>query len=84
VGSEAYLNTQGYRLIGQKRYPAAKQVLALTAALYPTSANAWDSLGEACLLDGDTEAARTHYRKALSLDPNLPSAKSALEKLGEG
>lgn len=84
VGSEAYLNTQGYRLIGQKRYPAAKQVLALTAALYPTSANAWDSLGEACLLDGDTDAARTHYRKALSLDPNLSSAKAALEKLGEG
>lgn len=84
VGSEAYLNSQGYRLIGQKRYPAARQVLALTAALYPTSANAWDSLGEACMLDGDTDAARTHYRKALSLDSNLSSAKAALEKLGEG
>lgn len=81
VGSEPYLNTQGYRLIGQKRYPAAKQVLALTAALYPNSANAWDSLGEACLLNGDPEAARMHYRKALSLDPNLASAKAALEKL---
>ena len=84
VGSEAYLNTQGYRLIGQKRYPAAKQVLALAAALYPASANAWDSLGEACLLAGDADAARTHYRKALSLDPNLASAKVALERLGEG
>ena len=84
VGSEAYLNTQGYRLIGQKRYPAAKQVLALTAALYPASANAWDSLGEACLLNGDTDAARTHYGKALSLDPNLASAKAALERLGGG
>lgn len=82
VGSEAYLNTQGYRLLGQKRYPAAKQVLALTAALYPASANAWDSLGEACLLNGDTDLARTHYTKALSLDPNLQSARAALDKLG--
>lgn len=84
VGSEAYLNTQGYRLIGQKRYPAAKQVLALTAALYPNSANAWDSLGEACLLNGDTDAARTHYRKALSIDPTLATAKAALDRLGDG
>ena len=84
VGSEAYLNTQGYRLIGQKRYPAAKQVLSLNAALYPSSANAWDSLGEACLLNGDVDAARNHYRKALSLDEDLHSAKAALGRLGDG
>ena len=58
VASEAYLNTQGYRLIGQKRYPAAVQVLALVTQLFPASGNAWDSLGEASLLAGDRAAAR--------------------------
>ena len=82
VASEAYLNTQGYRLIGQKRYPAAVQVLALVTQLFPASGNAWDSLGEASLLAGDRAAARRHYEKALALDPTLNSATTALERIG--
>lgn len=80
-GSEAYLNNQGYRLVGMQRYPQAIQLFALVTRLYPQSANAWDSLGEATLLGGDRDGARRYYQHALALDPGLESAKTALAKL---
>ena len=51
------------------------------ASAFPRSANAFDSLGEAYVRSGDKDKARESYRKALALDPNLASARQALEKL---
>ena len=81
VGSEAYLNLQGYRLLGQKQHEAAVQVLALVTELHPDSANAWDSLGEAQRAAGNLDAARAAYRRVLAIDPAAPVALAALKAL---
>lgn len=81
AGSEAYLNDQGYRELGRGRKAMALALMRLNTELDPESANAWDSLGEVLLSQGDTAAARTAYRRALALNPDLPSAKAALARL---
>jgi len=49
--------------------------------LYPKEANLYDSLGEFYLKQGQKEMAIEFYNKALQIDPNLESAKSALAKI---
>jgi len=49
--------------------------------LFPSAANAYDSLAETYLLKGDREAAIRNYQKALEIDPQLGSAKAALDRL---
>lgn len=81
VGSESYLNLQGYRLFDQKNHAAAVQVFTLVTALFPVSANAWDSLAEAHRAAGNLEASRAAYRKVLTLDPAAPAALAALKAM---
>ncbi|MDQ3206920.1 MAG: tetratricopeptide repeat protein, partial [Pseudomonadota bacterium] len=83
AASERYLNNEGLGLVRSGRSDAAIKVLALNTKLYPASANTWDSLGYAYLQTGDKARARQHYRKALAINPEFDSAKTALEKLGE-
>lgn len=83
VGSQDYLNRQGYRLLEHRRPAAAVQVLALVTALHPDSANAWDSLGEAQRAVGDVAAARAAYRRVLQIDPASAAAMAALKALDD-
>jgi cytochrome c-type biogenesis protein CcmH/NrfG len=41
----------------------------MTTQRYPESANAWDSLGEAYALKGDSKNAIKSFKKSLSLNP---------------
>jgi tetratricopeptide (TPR) repeat protein len=81
VDTEEELNSLGYRLLHDKRMDQAIAIFELNASEHPTSSNAWDSLGEACLLAGRREAAIQHYRKSLELDPNNENARSVLTQL---
>ena len=81
AASEAYLNQQGLALLQRQPSDAAIQLLTLNTQLYPDSANTWDSLGYAWKIKGDADQARTHYRKALAIDPEFASAKAALLEL---
>ena len=81
AASEDYLNQQGIDLARRGRLDAAIKLLALNTELYPESANTWDSLGYAWLLQGDKDKARNNYEKALEIDPAFPSARVALEDL---
>jgi tetratricopeptide (TPR) repeat protein len=81
VETEEELNSLGYRQLHRKRLDQAISIFELNAAEHPTSANAWDSLGEACLLAGRREAAIQHYRKSLQLDPRNENARSVLAEL---
>lgn len=83
AAGEDYLNREGMGLVQRGRFEAAIKLLTLNTQLYPTSANTWDSLGYAYLIQDNKSLARENYRKALSIDPDFASAKQALEKLGE-
>lgn len=81
VASERALNNQGLDLLGRGRHEPAIALLEINTALYPSSANTWDSLGLAYRETGDLEQAVHYYRKALAVDPAFPSALEALAEL---
>lgn len=76
------LNTLGYAyLYGAEDVETALEFFELNTELFPTVANCYDSYGEALRIKGDMGSAATAYRKALELDPNLESAKTALDEI---
>jgi len=48
---------------------------------YPQSANAFDSMGEAYMINDDKELAIQNYKKSLELNPNNTNAVEMLKKL---
>ena len=71
----------GYRLLGEGRLAEATAVFEIGVTRYPESANAYDSLGEACLAAGDTTRAVWNYRRSLELDPHNQNATRILQRL---
>jgi glyoxylase-like metal-dependent hydrolase (beta-lactamase superfamily II) len=78
---ERNLNALGYYFLDRERYDEAIEVFELNVELFPETANPYDSLGEAYMARGDTELAIEAYSKALAINPDMPSAIQALEKL---
>jgi CubicO group peptidase (beta-lactamase class C family) len=79
--SERALNDAGYYLLAKKQYADAITVLQRNVDTHPASANAYDSLGEAYMDDGQTDLAITNYEKVLAMNPNSSNAKAMLDKL---
>lgn len=78
------LNVLGYSYMLEKNdLDKALTFFKLNTELFPEVANTWDSYGEALLEKGEKEAALAAYKKALSIDPNLPSAQQAVRTLEE-
>ncbi len=50
--------------------------------LHPDSWNAYDSLGEAYMNNGDEELATKNYQKSVELNPKNENGVAALKKLG--
>ena len=76
-------NKVGYNLLGQNQLEPALFVFELNAKLFPDSANAWDSLGEACWKANQIDKAIIHYKKAIALDPNGSVGENARNMLKE-
>ncbi|HYX27840.1 MAG TPA: tetratricopeptide repeat protein [Pyrinomonadaceae bacterium] len=81
VETEASLNRLGYELMARKKYSQAIEILKLNVESYPQSANVYDSLGEAYMMNGEKELAIKNYEKSLSLNPVNEGAAAALKKL---
>lgn len=81
--SPDFLNRLGYNLMEEGALPDAIEVFKANIALFPQEANGYDSLGEAYLKSGDQKRALEYYRKALELDPELPSARQMAKELEE-
>jgi tetratricopeptide (TPR) repeat protein len=75
IGTEVELNNYGYQLLNDKQQDKAIEVLTLNTQRHPTSANCFDSLGEAYALKGDKKNAIINFKKSLALNP--PAATKA-------
>ncbi len=78
------LNEIGYELLFSNEVDEAIKVFQFNTEMFPEVANVWDSLGEAWLKKGDKEKALQYYQKALEIEPGLPSAKEAVERMEKG
>jgi CubicO group peptidase (beta-lactamase class C family) len=79
--SEDQINAIGYVLLQRKKVKEAIEVFGLNAEDHPQSFNAFDSLGEAYMTNGDTELASRNYRRSLELNPGNTNAVEMLKKL---
>lgn len=87
VNFENNINQAGYDLMGREQFDAALFVMQLNTKLYPKSANAWDSLGEASWKAGQKEKAIEFYNKAIELDPKGvtgDNSRAMLKQIHEG
>jgi len=80
--TEKEMNSWGYKLISQKRVPDALEIFKLNVFLYPSSANAFDSLAETYADLGIIDLAIKNYEQSLKLDPQNKNADLQLSRLG--
>lgn len=83
VARESELNSCGYVLLMRGNVTEAINVFRINVNLYPQSANAYDSLGEAFMIAGMNEESKACYQYVLELDPQHANAKKQLEKLNK-
>lgn len=79
--TESELNRMGYELMWEGKKTEAVAVFRLMADEFPTSGNAFDSLGEGYMNLGDKENAIKNYQKSLELNPQNANAEEMLKKL---
>jgi len=79
--SENVLNMLGYQLLWRNMNEAAIAVHKLNIEAHPDAANPFDSLGETYEASGEVTLAIESYEKALEINPDMPSAIEALERL---
>lgn len=79
--TETEVNNWGYKLISQKKLKDALELFKLNASLYPSSANAFDSLGETYAELEENEMAIKNYEKAVKLNPQNKNAEEMIKKL---
>jgi|GEM_PF-816007 len=79
--SEKELNALGYELIKRKRITDAIEIFKLNVEMFPAGSNAYDSLGEAYLLNNDRDLAIKNYKKSIELNPKNTNAIEVLKKL---
>jgi CubicO group peptidase (beta-lactamase class C family) len=83
VVNEDQMNRIGYDLLSAKRVKDAIEVFKQNVSDYPQSANAYDSLGEAYMVNGDRDLAIKNYERSVELAPNNTNGIEALKKLRE-
>jgi len=79
---ENVLNWLGYHfLYWWGREQEALDIFILNTQIFPQSANAFDSLGEAYMISGETSLAIKNYQKSLEINPGNTNAKEILKRL---
>jgi tetratricopeptide (TPR) repeat protein len=75
------LNNLGLQLLFKGRVQEGINILGLNTTLYPNSANGFDSLAEAYLVQGNNELAKKNFNLSLKFDPQNQNAIEKLKKL---
>ena len=78
---ENEINSLGYRYLSENKKEDALRFFQLNTNNYPTSSNAFDSLGEIYMLMGDSKNAIKNYKRSLELDDRNDNARKMLLKL---
>ena len=79
--SEPQLNRLGYRFLQMNRAKDAIEIFKINVEMFPQGFNAYDSLGEAYMVNGDKQLAIQNYKKSLELNPKNANAIETLKKL---
>lgn len=80
---EQILDDLGWDLIENRRITDAIEIFKLNIENFPNSANAFDSLGEAYLLNKNFDLALVNFRKFLELAPQESHAQEMVKKVEE-
>lgn len=80
---EDQLNSWGYYLLSEKKAQEALAIFKLIVSLYPQSANAYDSLGEAYVMVGEKASAIQNYKRSLELDATNQNAANQIAQLSK-
>jgi uncharacterized membrane protein len=78
---EDELNVLGYQLVKANKLEQAVRIFQLNVEAYPNSGNAYDSLAEGYMDDGNKLQAIANYKKSLQLNPANNNAIKMLQKL---
>lgn len=78
---EHFIDDAAYFWLWKKQYAAAIHIFRMNLLLYPESANVYDSLGEAYMLNKQYETALAYYARSLELDPANTNAEEQIEKI---
>jgi len=78
---EADVNALGYRLLGGGEQKQALEIFKLNAALFPGSANVYDSLADGYEGVGERGLAIASYKRSLQLNPQNENAASRVKAL---
>jgi CubicO group peptidase (beta-lactamase class C family) len=79
--SEQELNLLGYKLWSINKIDEAIEIFKLNVVAYPSSSNAYESLGEAYLNKGDKNQAEVNFKESLKLDPTNQDAIRMMKQI---
>ncbi len=79
--NEDELNIYGYALLWNDKTEEAIEIFKLVVAEYPNSSNAYDSLGEAYLKNGEKKLSLVNYERSIEMDPDNFGAEDQIEKI---
>jgi len=80
---EGDVNRVGYQLLQNGKKKEAIEVFKINTETFPKSGNAYDSLAEAYLADGDKKLAIVNYKKSVELDPTNENGKKVLAEISK-
>ena len=75
------INRAGYLALNQNNFELALKMFKVYTHLHPEDSNAFDSLAEAYMLQGNKRKATENYQKSLSMNPDNDNARKMLKKL---
>lgn len=78
--SEGLVNGLAYYSLNTKQFTKAEYLFRMNVSNYPGSSNAYDSLGDYCLANGDKTSAVKYYKMALQFS-EIPETRKKLKAL---
>lgn len=79
--NEDELTMYGYSYLWANKVTEAIEIFKLIVSEFPHSSNAYDSLGEGYLANGDKKLSLVNYEKSLKLNPENFNAEDQIERI---